>query len=61
MEDQLKTKEELIHLLSNCVLAVALGEDDSVKELGQICANQHAKELTERFPGWEAELLGPLN
>lgn len=58
MEDRLKSKDELLGLLGNCVLALALLPDECLDELefSRQAAAQHTEELNQRFPGWEDEL-----
>lgn len=58
MEDRLKSKDELVGLLGNCVLALALLPDDCLDEIemARWAAAKHTEELDERFPGWKDEL-----
>jgi hypothetical protein len=51
-----KSREELLGLLSNCVLALALAEDEGALKLARYAADQHVEELNRRFPGWQDEL-----
>lgn len=56
MDHQL-SKEELIALLGNCILALAfLNQDFEEYDLAYDVAEQHAAELDRRFPGWKEEL-----
>lgn len=56
MEDHQKTEDELIALLGNCVIALALGTDFQVLKFAREAADKHVSELNERFPGWEGKL-----
>lgn len=58
MKDRLKSKEELLGLLSNCIIALALLPDECDQELvlAKAAATKHMVELHERFPGWEDEI-----
>lgn len=49
-------KNELIALLGNCVIAIALLERGSNLVLAQTAAEQHLAELDRDYPGWKEEL-----
>lgn len=49
-------KQELISLLGNCVIALALGKEESVLVLAREASEQHLVELNRDYPGWKEEL-----
>jgi len=49
-------KQELLALLGNCVLALALGEEAAVLELAREASERHVAELDRDYPGWKEEL-----
>jgi hypothetical protein len=58
MEDRLKSKDELLGLLGNCILALTLLPDECLEEIefARNAAGQHTEELNQRFPDWRDEL-----
>lgn len=62
MEDRLKSEEELVGLLCNCVLVLSLRaaeqvDEEAIVEMASQAAEKHIKELDERFPNWKADFL----
>lgn len=53
---RLTTKDELIQLLGNCIIALALSNDPDVLRDAREAADKHVRELNKRFPGWKEEL-----
>lgn len=50
------TKEELVGLLGNCILALALTHDPDIIREAREAAEKHVEELDKRFPGWKNDL-----
>ena len=53
MSDQPLSQDELLGLLGNCLLALALTDDEGVITVARAAADKHLEELNQRFPGWE--------
>jgi hypothetical protein len=49
-------KQELLALLGNCVITLALGDEMSVLALAREASKQHVVELDRDYPGWKTEL-----
>lgn len=49
-------KQELLVLLGNCVIVLALGEEDSHLAFAREASEQHMAELNRDYPGWKEEL-----
>lgn len=50
------TKDELIALLGNCILACALSNDPDILRDAHEAADKHVRELDARFPDWKNDL-----
>lgn len=50
------TKDQLIALLGNCILACALSNDPDVIRFAREAADKHVEELDARFPDWKNDL-----
>lgn len=49
-------KQELLVLLGNCVIVIALAERGSDVTLAQEAFERHTAELDRDYPRWKAEL-----
>jgi hypothetical protein len=49
-------KRELLVLLGNCVIVIALTDRDSDLVLAQDLYSRHIAELDRDYPGWREEL-----
>jgi hypothetical protein len=50
-------KQELLVLLGNCVIVLALGEkDEEYFTFAREASEQHVAELDRDYPGWKEEL-----
>lgn len=55
MLDPPLTKKELLGLMGNCILALALSDHEEIRVMAKVACETHVKELDERFPEWRQE------
>jgi hypothetical protein len=50
-------KRELLVLLGNCIIVLALGDkDEEYFEFARDASERHMAELNRHYPGWKEEL-----